>query len=156
MHAALCRAYHADSVYLGGITKYDGREMVKPKQTRTAKATFVECMECLPVTKIPEGPEWSYEIKLDGYRLEAVKNAGETLLYSRRRNILNTKFGYIADALEKLPNGTVIDGEFVAVDPSAARTSICCKTSGRRHRQIHYFVFDVLDRKGQAGDRSDH
>ena len=28
-------------------------------------------------SEIPRGPEWSYEIKLDGYRLEAVKNAGE-------------------------------------------------------------------------------
>jgi hypothetical protein len=33
----------------------------------TAKAAFIESMECLPVTKLPEGPEWSYEIKL--YRL---------------------------------------------------------------------------------------
>jgi hypothetical protein len=23
-------------------------------------------MECLPAAKLPEGPQWSYEIKLDG------------------------------------------------------------------------------------------
>jgi hypothetical protein len=34
-------------------------------------------MECLPVTSVPEGPEWTYEIKLDGYRLEAVKTGGK-------------------------------------------------------------------------------
>jgi hypothetical protein len=27
---------------------------------------FIESMECLPVTTLPEGKEWSYEIKLSG------------------------------------------------------------------------------------------
>jgi len=31
-------------------------------------------MDCLPVSRLPEGPEWTYEIKLDGYRLEAVRS----------------------------------------------------------------------------------
>jgi hypothetical protein len=39
--------------------------MAKPKQLAN-KATFIEFMECLPVTKLPEGPQWSYEIKLSG------------------------------------------------------------------------------------------
>jgi ATP-dependent DNA ligase len=45
-------------------------------------------MKCLPVAKIPEGAEWTYEIKLGGYRLEAVKRKGAVTLYSRRKNIL--------------------------------------------------------------------
>jgi ATP-dependent DNA ligase len=73
-------------------------------------------MECLPVTKLPQGPEWSYEIKLDGFRVSAVKKNGETTLYSRRGNILNRKFHYIATALKKLPDNTVLDGELVALD----------------------------------------
>ena len=130
--------------------KYDGG-MAKRKQT-TAKVDFIESMECLPVTKIPEGPEWSYEIKLDGYRLEAVKNGGETLLYSRRRNILNAKFGYIADALEKLPDGTVIDGEIVAVN-SAGRTDFNLLQNFRSaQEQIHYHAFDVLVSQRQGTD----
>jgi ATP-dependent DNA ligase len=36
------------------------------------EATFVEPMECLAVTKLPSGPEWVYEIKLDGYRALAI------------------------------------------------------------------------------------
>ncbi len=52
---------------------------------------FIETLDCLAVPRLPEGPEWSYEIKLDGYRLETVKNAGEATLYSRLRNILNRK-----------------------------------------------------------------
>jgi ATP-dependent DNA ligase len=77
---------------------------------------FIESMECLPVKQLPQGKEWSYEIKLDGFRLEAVKKNGETTVYSRRGNILNRKFHYIATALQKLPDNTVLDGELVALD----------------------------------------
>ena len=57
-------------------------------------------MDCLPVSKLPEGAEWTYDIKLDGYRLEAVRNTKEVTLYSRRQNVLNDRFGYIATSLE--------------------------------------------------------
>jgi ATP-dependent DNA ligase len=59
---------------------------------------------------------WTYEIRLDGYRLEAVHSAGETTLSSRRKNVLNKKFGVNAEALNQLPNGTVSGGELVAID----------------------------------------
>src|ERR1700733_5301010 len=79
--------------------------------------SFIETMDCLAVAKLPEGRGWTYEIKLDGYRLEVVRSAGKTTLYSRRQNVFNQKFHYIATALEDLPDGTVIDGELVALGP---------------------------------------
>jgi ATP-dependent DNA ligase len=45
--------------------------VTKGSKLITKTASFIESMECLPVSKIPEGPEWTYEIKLDGYRLRA-------------------------------------------------------------------------------------
>jgi ATP-dependent DNA ligase len=36
-------------------------------------AGFIDTMDCLPVSRLPEGPEWTYEIKLDGYRLEVCR-----------------------------------------------------------------------------------
>jgi hypothetical protein len=36
------------------------RTMRKKTKQVAAKATFIETMECLPVTEIPRGPEWSY------------------------------------------------------------------------------------------------
>jgi ATP-dependent DNA ligase len=53
-------------------------------------ARFIKPMDCLPVEKIPEGDIWSYELKLDGYRLEAVKTGGKVTLYSRRGISWNT------------------------------------------------------------------
>jgi hypothetical protein len=35
--------------------------MVKKAISRR-KAEFIDTMDCLPVTKLPEGPEWTYEI----------------------------------------------------------------------------------------------
>ena len=86
------------------------------KSPKAVSASFIETMDCLPAAKIPEGPEWTYEIKLDGYRLEAVKRTQGVTLYSRRKNVLNQKFGYIAEALEGLPDETVLDGELVGLD----------------------------------------
>jgi ATP-dependent DNA ligase len=45
----------------------------KPPPAPVGAARFIESMECLGVTQLPEGPAWTYEVKLDGYRLEAVK-----------------------------------------------------------------------------------
>jgi ATP-dependent DNA ligase len=80
-------------------------------------ASFIETMDCLPVSKLPDGPGWTYEIKLDDYRLEIVRKGRMTTLYSRRENVLNQRFPYIATALQDLPDETVIDGELVGLGP---------------------------------------
>jgi bifunctional non-homologous end joining protein LigD len=121
---------------------------VAPK--KTAEVGFIESMECLSVPKLPEGPEWSYEIKLDGYRLEAVKHGGETTLYSRRRNVLNDKFSYIAAALSKLPNRTVIDGEVVAIDAENRSDFNLLQNFRSAEGQINYCAFDILVLKGKS------
>src|SRR5467141_3352380 len=82
------------------------------------EASFVEPMECLSVSKLPEGLEWLWEIKLDGYRALAVKSRTGLTLFSRRRKSLNRQFPYIVEELADLPAGTVVDGEVVAIDDS--------------------------------------
>jgi hypothetical protein len=34
-------------------------------------------MQCLAVSKLPEGKEWQYELKLEGFRTLAVKHPGQ-------------------------------------------------------------------------------
>ena len=114
-----------------------------------AKISFIESMECLAVPTLPEGPEWSYEIKLDGFRLEAVKNGGVTTLYSRRGNVLNEKFPYVADALKKLPDGTILDGEVVALDEHGRSHFSLLQNFRSAASRIHYYAFDVLMHKGK-------
>ena len=45
---------------------------------------FIEPMYALGVRNLPEGPDWLYEIKLDGYRCLAGKDASGVSLWSRR------------------------------------------------------------------------
>jgi DNA ligase D-like protein (predicted ligase) len=106
-------------------------------------------MECLPVARLPEGPEWTYEVKLDGFRLEAVKTKGKTTLYSRRGNVLNRKFSYIAAALSGLPDSTVLDGELVAIGPDGRSNFSLLQNFRSAESQIHYYVFDILNYKAK-------
>ena len=123
--------------------------MAAKRKQASVKASFLETMDCLPVTKLPEGPEWTYEIKLDGYRLEAVKSKGKVSVYSRRKNILNEKFGYIAEALGKLADETVLDGELVAMDEDDKSDFNLLQNFRSAQAKIHYFVFDILCYKGK-------
>ena len=111
-------------------------------------ATFIEPMECLAVPRVPDGPEWTYEIKLDGYRLEAVCCEGKTTLYSRRQNVLNGKFPYIAKSLDGLPNGTVIDGELVALSSDGRPNFDLLQNFRSAESHIIYYAFDILVHKG--------
>ena len=71
-----------------------------------AKIGFVEPMLALAVTKLPEGPVWSYELKFDGYRAIAVKAAGKVRQLSRHGKDFTKRFASIAQALEALPDDT--------------------------------------------------
>ena len=95
------------------------------KQTSTSlhslpkrKADFIEPMDCAPVTKLLDGPGWIFELKLDGYRAVAVKSDRGVDLFSRRHKPFNHQYPYIVEALAELPEGTVVDGEIVALDES--------------------------------------
>ena len=117
------------------------------KSAQTAK--FIECMECLPLARVPEGPQWSYEFKLDGYRLQAVKSAGKITLYSRRQSVLNAQFPCIAAALKGLPDETVIDGELVALASDGRPNFNLLQNHRSAESHIVYYAFDVMTFKGR-------
>ena len=48
------------------------------------KIAFTSPMECLPVGNLPEGPGWVYELKLDGYRGQAIHDKRGVRILSRR------------------------------------------------------------------------
>src|SRR5262249_42726308 len=95
-------------------------------------------MLCLAVPKIPEGPEWEYELKLDGYRAIGGISKHGAALWSRNRKDFSRRFSGITKALEELPANTVVDGEIVAVDDEGRPHSICCRTSMGRGRQSSF------------------
>ncbi|HTF66990.1 MAG TPA: RNA ligase family protein [Edaphobacter sp.] len=117
--------------------------MVRREQT----ARFIEPMACLPGEHIPEGDLWTYELKLDGYRIEAVKTGGKVTLYSRRGTDLSNRFEYVASALASLPEETVIDGELVALDEQGKPNFNLLQNSRSAESHIMFYAFDVLVRR---------
>ena len=93
--------------------------------------------------------EWSFEIKLDGFRLEAVKKNDKVTLYSRRGNVLNEKFHYVATALSALANDTILDGEIVALDDNNRSDFGLLQNFRSAETKIHYYVFDILVYRGK-------
>src|SRR5438094_2728849 len=88
-----------------------------PKDVVTKiKARFIDPMLLLRKDKLPEGADWLYEIKLDGYRALAIKSGGTLQLRSRNDNDFSARYSDITAALQSLPDETVIDGEVVALD----------------------------------------
>jgi ATP-dependent DNA ligase len=100
-------------------------------------------MLLLPAQTLPEGLDWSYELKLDGYRALGIKTGGLVRLRSRNNKDFNRKYPTIAKALAGLPDETVIDGEVVALD-ATGRPSFNALQNGSAGATIVYYVFDVM------------
>jgi bifunctional non-homologous end joining protein LigD len=56
-------------------------------------------MLLLRTERLPEGPDWLYELKLDGYRAQAIKTGGRVQLRSRNDNDFNPRYPSIVKAL---------------------------------------------------------
>jgi ATP-dependent DNA ligase len=73
-------------------------------------------MLLLKTEKLPQGENWLYELKVDGYRSIAFKTGGKVHLRSRNDKDFSRAYPAIVKALSGLPDETVIDGEIVALD----------------------------------------
>jgi DNA ligase D-like protein (predicted ligase) len=107
-------------------------------------AAFIEPMECLAVSKLPDAAHWIWEIKIDGYRAIAVKSDDTVNLLSRTKKSFNDKFPYIRGALADLPSGTVVDGEVVAIDENGRPNFNLLQSFRTSANFIQYYVFDML------------
>jgi DNA ligase D-like protein (predicted ligase) len=115
----------------------------------TTKARFIEPMLLLRTEKLPEGPEWQTELKLDGYRALAFKTGGKVHLRSRNDNDFNTRYPGLVKALAPMPDETVIDGEVVALDADGRPSFNALQNYGSGTALLHFFIFDLLVLKGK-------
>ena len=71
-------------------------------------------MEAEAVREIPEGSQWQYEPKWDGFRCLAFRGGGEIYLQSRNARPLGRYFPDVVQSLRDLPaKNFVLDGELV-------------------------------------------
>ncbi len=99
--------------------------------------------------KLPEGEDWLYELKLDGFRAVAFKTGGKVYLRSRNDNDFNASYPDIVQALANMPDETVIDGEIVALDEAGRPSFSALQNYGSSNNVIIiYYVFDVMVLQG--------
>jgi bifunctional non-homologous end joining protein LigD len=108
------------------------------------EAAFIPPMLLLRTHTLPDGPQWRYELKHDGYRAVAFKSAGKLFLRSRNNKDFADRYPEILEGLAKLPDETVIDGEVVALDKSGRPSFNALQNSASSARELVYYVYDVM------------
>ena len=113
--------------------------------------TFVTPMAALLVDVLPEGSEWSYELKLDGYRALIIKDGASIRIRSRNDKDLMQMYPAVAAAGRRLQaDQAVIDGEIVAVDEQGRPSFQALQHRGTHPRHtIVFYAFDLLHLNGE-------
>ena len=106
-------------------------------------------MLLLRTDSLPSGEQWCYELKLDGYRAIAFKRNGAVHLRSRNDNDFNFRYPRVVEALARLSDDTVIDGEIVAFDQEGRPSFNTLQNHGSAAVSVAYYVFDVMVLAGQ-------
>jgi bifunctional non-homologous end joining protein LigD len=98
------------------------------------------------VDEPPDGDEWIYEVKFDGYRVVARIDGGDVKLFTRNGNDWTKRLGTLAEAIGRLPvDKAWIDGEIVV--PGAKGIPSFQLLQGAfdnaRTKDIVFFAFDL-------------
>lgn len=105
---------------------------------------FIAPMLLLKTERLPEGSQWLYQLKLDGYRCITFKTGGRLHLRSRNDKDFSGRYRSILNGLAKLPDDTMIDGEIVAFDEEGRPSFNALQNYGTSSAPVVYYVFDVM------------
>lgn len=100
--------------------------------------------------KVPTGDSWLFEMKFDGYRMQAAIAGDQVRLYTRNGHDWTRQFGYVAPALAQLTKGTaLIDGELCAIDERGRSNFTLLKNSLDGRQPVAFYAFDLLEQDGE-------
>ncbi|HET7239214.1 MAG TPA: non-homologous end-joining DNA ligase [Terrimicrobiaceae bacterium] len=111
---------------------------------------FVIPMAAQVVKSLPEGENWIYELKFDGYRAVIIKNHRQVELRSRKNKDLAGMYPGIVEAGSRLnADGAVVDGEIVALDARGRPSFQALQHRGSHpDHQVVFYAFDLLHLDG--------
>src|SRR5262252_7252691 len=113
---------------------------------------FVTPMAARAVKALPEGSQWLYEPKLDGYRALLFRHGAQVRILSRNQKDLTAMYPGVASAALRLSaERVVIDGEIVALaeDGRPSFQALQHRASHPKHL-IVFYAFDVLYLNGRC------
>jgi bifunctional non-homologous end joining protein LigD len=113
---------------------------------------FVQPMAAEVASRLPEGDDWMYEVKFDGYRALVIKNGDRVQLRSRNNKDLTGAYSTIhAAGLSLRAKSAVVDGEVVAIDGSGRPSFQALQhRSAHRGHSIVFYAFDLLYLDGES------
>jgi len=112
-------------------------------------------MMATSAARLPVGAEWSYEVKWDGYRAQALKAGTTVSLASRNLKNITRQFPAVAQAVSRVGARTaVIDGEIVALDADGRPSFQALHHWSIAGLSIVYYAFDLLHLNGRDLMRS--
>src|SRR5262245_54916453 len=89
----------------------------RPKTIPPTMPGFLPPVEAVAADRPPTDARWAYEVKWDGYRLQAHKAGDQVRVYTRSGNDWTARFAPIVAALGELPaRQAILDGEAVTID----------------------------------------
>ena len=102
------------------------------------------------VKRLPEGDDWIYELKFDGYRALIIKDKQRVELRSRKNKDLSGMYrGIAAAGLRLKADQAVVDGEIVALDAQGSPSFQALQHRGSHPgHQIVFYAFDLLHLDG--------
>jgi ATP-dependent DNA ligase len=108
---------------------------------------------CRPILakRPPIGGAWLHEPKLDGYRLQVVKDGPDVRLYSRNGHDWTKRLARLVEDLTFLPcRSAILDAELCFPTPSGAPDfyGLSCAIGAGRQQELAIFAFDLLHRDG--------
>ncbi len=107
-------------------------------------------MECMPAKELPTGPGWSYEIKFDGYRAQAVHTLNGLRLFSRNGKDFNAKFSVLVPPLTRaIPLSAAVDGELCALDEQGRPDFSLLQNAPGNGAPLVFYAFDLLALDGE-------
>jgi ATP-dependent DNA ligase len=119
------------------------------RSRRAPPAGFIQPVGPLLTTTPRHGPEWVHEIKHDGYRLLALKDAGRVVLWSRCATDYSATFSRIAEAVRSLPvDRVLLDDEAFVIRPDGHSDFAALRTN-RGAESAGFIAFDLLQFEGE-------
>lgn len=112
------------------------------------KKTFPKSVKPMLATLVNEAfdhPDWSFEIKWDGYRALSLMHNGKVELRSRNDKSFNEKFYPVHDAFQKWDLDAILDGEIVVLDENGLSNFQNLQSwRSEADGELYYYVFDII------------
>jgi bifunctional non-homologous end joining protein LigD len=153
----------------GGVEWIEGAARSKPRRKAAAKAystsgagarrrskpslpDFIAPELATLVDDVPQGKDWLFEVKFDGYRALIAVAGAQAKIYTRNGIDWTGRFPGLARALATLGlDGVLIDGEIVVVDDQGRSDFAALQNAmNQEAAAVSLFAFDLPVDKGRS------